>query len=167
MADYLNPTVIQQTIPQTDISPLELLLLQNIFTVERCGDDLYFFAEGGPSTLLTIDRGKLEAAIAASKSMPNSFAEEIGAQQLSEAPPDEVDIEIDMSATSWEPVFQDIVRRSATLTYITAVSSFTCTKMRSNGFGGMAIVITRDTVFGKSTNDIIEDFLADAGIDQD
>lgn len=28
MADYLTPTVIQQTIPETDISPLELLLFQ-------------------------------------------------------------------------------------------------------------------------------------------
>jgi hypothetical protein len=62
---------------------------------------------------------------------------------------------------SWECIFQDIVRRSATLKYVTAVSSFTCTKMRADGFGGMAVLITADAIRGKSTNDILEDFLAE------
>jgi hypothetical protein len=60
---------------------------------------------------------------------------------------------------SWQTIFQDIVRRSATLRYVTAVSAFTCTKMRADGFGGMAVLITADTVMGKSTSDIVTDFL--------
>jgi hypothetical protein len=70
-------------------------------------------------------------------------------------------VELDLSVTSWEPIFQDIVRRSRTLEHIIVVSAFTCTKMRPDGFGGMAMVITADAIRGKSTNDIIEDILAD------
>ena len=58
-------------------------------------------------------------------------------------------------------------RRSPSLHYVTAVTAFTCSKMRPDGFGGMAILITGNTVTGKSTNDIIEDFLAEAGLDTD
>ncbi len=60
---------------------------------------------------------------------------------------------------------QDIVRRSTTLRYVTAVSSFSCSKMRPDGFGGMAVLITADRIVGKSTSDILEDFLAEAGLD--
>jgi hypothetical protein len=34
--------------------------------------------------------------------------------------------------------------------------------MRPDGFGGMAVVITASEVMGKSTSDIIEDFLNEA-----
>ena len=74
---------------------------------------------------------------------------------------DDTEIEIDFSGTSWEFIFQDIVRRSSTLRYVTAVTSFTCSKMRPDGFGGMAVLITVDAILGKSTNDIIEDFLSE------
>ena len=57
--------------------------------------------------------------------------------------------------------------RSPSLHYVTAVTAFTCSKMRPDGFGGMAILITDTAVTGKSTNDIIEDFLAEAGLDTD
>jgi len=33
--------------------------------------------------------------------------------------------------------------------------------MRPDGFGGMAVLITADTIKGKSTNDILEEFLAE------
>ena len=50
---------------------------------------------------------------------------------------------------------QDIVRRSPTLNYVAAVSSFTCTRMRSDGFGGTVVVISADTILGKSTTDLL------------
>jgi hypothetical protein len=34
--------------------------------------------------------------------------------------------------------------------------------MRPDGFGGMAVLITASTVMGKSTIDILEDFLNEA-----
>jgi hypothetical protein len=62
---------------------------------------------------------------------------------------------------------QNIVRRSQTLKYILVITSFTCTKMRSDGFGGMATVITANTIAGKSTHDIIGELLEEAGVDSD
>jgi hypothetical protein len=37
--------------------------------------------------------------------------------------------------------------------------------MRPDGFGGMAVLITADAIRGKSTNDILEDFLAEQDIE--
>lgn len=51
-----------------------------------------------------------------------------------------------------------------TLTYISVISSFTCSKMRPDGFGGMAVLITKDAIKGKSTGDVLEDFLVEAGL---
>jgi hypothetical protein len=34
MADYFSPTVIQPTIPVTDVTPLERLMLSHIFNAE-------------------------------------------------------------------------------------------------------------------------------------
>jgi hypothetical protein len=54
------------------------------------------------------------------------------------------------------------VRRSSTLRYVTVVTSFTCSKMRPDGFDGMAVLITADAVTGKSTEDILCDLLDEA-----
>jgi hypothetical protein len=161
MADYLTPTVVQQNIPMSDVSPLERLLLENIFSVERYGEELYFFAEDGPSTFPVIDR----PALASSQNRPSSIANVI-ADQLARAPKEETEVEIDMGSVSWESIFQDIVRRSPTLSHVSVVSAFTCTKMRADGFGGMAVLITKDAIRGKSTNDILEDFLVETGLDE-
>lgn len=165
MVDYLTPTVIQPNILDTDISSFELLLLTHIFEFERSGDEFYFFAEDAPATGISIDRAELLAAIAESKDRPSSLLDAIQ-EQIAKAPPDQSDIDLDLSGESWEFLFQDIVGRSASLSYVTAVSSFTCTKMRPDGFGGMAVLITKDAIVGKSTHEILEDFLAEAGVDK-
>jgi hypothetical protein len=36
--------------------------------------------------------------------------------------------------------------------------------MRPDGFGGMAVLITADTIKGKSTNDILEELLAEESV---
>ena len=36
------------------------------------------------------------------------------------------------------------------------ITSFTCSRMRPDGFGGMAVLITRDAIVGKSTGDFLE-----------
>src|SRR5208283_1448028 len=83
------------------------------------------------------------------------------AGQFAKARTDADEIELDLSGMSWEFILQDIVRRSSTLRYVTAITSFTCSKMRPDGFGGMAVLITADAIKGKSTSDILEDFLAE------
>jgi hypothetical protein len=164
MADYYSPTVIQQTIPVADITPLERLLLSHIFDAEPDGSGLYFHASERPADLLMLNRAELDAALAASREAASS-ANAYVAERLSQSPPDGDSIDLDLSGTSWEFLFQDIVRRSNSLRYITAVSSFTCSKMRPDGFGGMAVLITAAAVIGKSTADLIEEFLNQAGLD--
>ncbi len=90
------------------------------------------------------------------------LAARLAIEHLARIPADNVEIELDFSDRCWQTIFQDIVRRSPSLCYVTAVSSFTCTKMRPDGFGGMAVLITADAVMGKSTSDIVADFLTAA-----
>jgi hypothetical protein len=160
MADYFTPTVIQPAIPIADITPLERLLLSHVFNAECQGERLYFYADEGPAERIWLDRARLEAALAQSRI--DSTATSLVIEHLARIPADNVEIEHDFSGQRWEAIFQDIVRRSATLRYVTAVSAFTCTKMRPGGFGGRAVLITADTVMGKSTGDIVADFLSAA-----
>jgi hypothetical protein len=160
MADYITPTVIQPAIPIADITPLEHLLLSHVFNAERQGQRLYFYADEGPADRIWLDRARLEAALVQSRI--DSTAATLVIDHLARIPADNVEIELDFSNRRWETIFQDIVRRSPGLRYVTAVSAFTCSEMRPDGFGGMAVLITADTVMGKSTGDIIEDFLNQA-----
>ena len=41
MADYFTPTVIQRTIPESEMTPLEHLMLSHVFEAERDGDGWY------------------------------------------------------------------------------------------------------------------------------
>jgi hypothetical protein len=167
MADYFSPTVIQPSIPVADVTPLERLLLSHIFNAEPDGEGLYFYADEAPADMIWLDRDRIAAALAQSPATADSVAGTVVTEQLARLPADNVEIELDVSHAPWESIFQDIVRRSTTLRYVTAVTSFTCSKMRPDGFGGMAVFITAAAVTGKSTSDIIEDFLTEAGLDAD
>lgn len=163
MADYFEQTVVQQIIPNADMTPPERLLLSLIFECERDGDGCYFFAEQSPSTMIFVTRAELEAALASSPDVA-SAAHLYVTEQLAAADGDATEIDLDLSGTSWEFFFQDIVKRSKTLAYVSVVAAFTCSKMRPDGFGGMAVLITRDAIVGKSTSDLLEDFLVEAGL---
>jgi hypothetical protein len=146
------------------MTPLERLVLSRIFESEEDGNRLYFLAGECASEVVVATRAESEEALS-SRPDPNSTAHRCVTEQLAEAQADTTEIELDFAGTSWEPFFQDIVRRSRTLRHVTVVSAFTCSKMRPDGFGGMATIITRDAVLGKSTNDIIEDFFAQTDLD--
>jgi hypothetical protein len=161
MAEYFTPTVIQPAIPVADMTPLERLLLTHVFQAEPQGKTLYFFADEEPATVLWLDRGPVEAALDRSEIAPESWASCAIRQRLSELPPDNAEIEFVIS-NAWHFIFQDIVRRSPALRYVTAVSSFTCSKMQPDGFGGEAVLITADYVLSKSTTEIVQDFLHEA-----
>jgi hypothetical protein len=157
MADYFMQTVVHQTIPHADITPLERLLLSHIFEVQPDGDGLYPFSEQGPSDMLWLTSAELEEALAASmtaESAANGFIRE----QLAKSKADEGEIELDMSEPGWPFLFQDIVRRSSTLKFVSIEAAFTCSKMRSDGFGGMAMLITGNDVFSKSTGELLQEF---------
>src|SRR5271157_4798863 len=160
MADYFSPTVIQQPIPIADMTLLERLVLSLIFEAEPGGEALRFHTRFGPSDVIGLSIADLRPALEASAGIESAVAIYV-AERLAAVPVADTEIEIDFSGTSWEFIFQDIVRRSSTLRYVTGVTSFTCSKMRPDGFGGMAVLITADAIVGKSTNDILEDFLAE------
>lgn len=161
MADYHSPTVVQPTIPSTDMTALERLLLTHIFESEPDGDGLYFFAETSPNTQFELPIETIRAALADSEGVPSEAAGFVR-EQLKDFGDDEDCVCLDISQTSFEFLFQGIVKRSATLDHVSIVSSFTCTKMRPDGFGGMAVLVTADAIKGKSTQDILGDFLDEA-----
>lgn len=49
-----------------------------------------------------------------------------------------------------------------TLDEIVVTTSFTCSKMRPDGFGGAVTLITAETISGKSTTDMLDDLQSDA-----
>ena len=166
MTDYFFPTVVQQTIPEADMTPLERLLLTNIFDADAYDGGVYFHAGEGPLDFVAIDRGELEEALAASREAGDSRAAALITEQLAQLDAQEAEVDLDFSgSTSWEAFLQDIVRRSPRLRYVTAVSSFLCSKMRSDGFGGLAVLITAECIFGKSTDDLLAEFLKEAGFE--
>lgn len=155
MADYYSPTVVVPDIPLADMTPLEQLLLSQIFDPEHCGDALYFYHEQSINDMIWLDLGELREAVAASIDIPSATLDYVVgelAQVGSESSADE--ITLDLSMKSYEFIFQDIIRRSAALDHVTVTSAFTCSKMRADGFGGMVTVITADQVLGSSTGDM-------------
>lgn len=162
MADYYTPTVIQQTIPEADMTGLERLLLSHIFDAERDGEGWYFFSEQGAADMILVERAALETALADSRVPAENVANTLVKNHLLKlqgAGPDTRLVDLDLSMTSWKSILQDIVRRSSTLGYVSAVSSFTCSRMRPDGFGGAVVVISADAILGKSTTDLLEEFI--------
>jgi hypothetical protein len=164
MADYYQQTVVHQIIPDADVTPLERLLLGKIFQSEPVNDGWYFFAEDYPAVVITVRRAELDQALAASANH-DSYAYRCVMEEIQAATAEPGDIDLDLSGTSWETFFQDIVKRSKTLTHISVEAAFTCSRMRADGFGGMAILITPDAIVGKSTGDVLQDLLTEAGLD--
>jgi hypothetical protein len=160
MADYFTPTVIQPSIPAADITPLERFVLGHIFTSEADGDALYFFSDTGPCELFGLPVEQIAIALGESTGIPSRLADDL-AQRVRSLDRTAAYLEFDLSVTDWTFIFQDIVRRSRTLGHVTAVSAFTCSKMRADAFGGMAVLITADDIKGKSTADILEDWVAE------
>ena len=160
MADYFSPTVIPEIIPNADMTKLELLLLSHMFDAEPDGDGTYFHSWQGPLDLIWVDCAELTAALDAARGS-NSQVYFYVEEKLKNVTSDDITVELDMSGVSWEVIFQDIVRRSAKLRYTTVTTAFTCSKMRADGFGGMALFITADAIKGCSTMEFLSDCLAD------
>ena len=161
MADFYSLTVIQQKIPVADITPLERLVLSHIFDAELDGETVCFHAADRPATTIWLPIADLRAAFDASAKEESTAADYV-AERVMRASVEDGELEIDFSGMAWEFILQDIVRRSSTLRYLTAVTSFTCSQMQADGFGGMAVLITADAIKGKSTEDILCELLDEA-----
>lgn len=172
MADYYSPTVVQPNIPAADITPLERLILGLVFHAEDGEDGVYFHIWCGPSDFVTLSVDDLRAALEASREQcESSIGKHVSAllarydAEASGAPPDDIDVDLTESDSGWDRMFQDIVRRSATIDEIVVTTSFTCTKMRPDGFGGSVMLITANAIRYRSTMDILEEFWNEAAKD--
>lgn len=168
MADYHSPTVVQPDIPAVDMTPLERLILDLVFDTENSEGGIYYHSWCGPSDVVTLSVADLRTAWAASRDHGQSIGEHVTGllsrydADASDDPPDDIDVDLTDPDDGWDRIFQDIVRRSATIDAIVVTSAFTCTKMRPDGFGGSVMLITADAIHYRSTTDILEEFRIEA-----
>lgn len=152
MTDYFAQTVIPHIIPHADMTPLERLILTHMFSAAPEGDGLYLFSEDGPCDVLELHTRDLKAAFEQSPRSGSRLHSYLAGRIRTPGRR----IELDLTGTSWEFFLQDIVRRSRTLTYLSVITSFTCTKMRPDGFGGAATFITARAMKYMSTSAFLE-----------
>ena len=169
MTDYHSPTVVQPDIPAADITPLERLILGLVFDAEGDGDGIYFHSWCEPSDIVTLSIDDLRVAVGASRDQTESgIVKHVSAllarhdAEAGDDPPDDIDVDLTDSDAGWDRMFQDIVRRSATIDEIVVTTSFTCTKMRPDGFGGSVMLITDKAIRYRSTTEILEEFWNEA-----
>jgi hypothetical protein len=158
MPECFSPIVVQQTIPLADISPLERLILDHIFSFEIDGDAIRYFAECGLDEQPEINAVDVRLALAASQGFDSRAAPSIADELARIVDPDSVFVP-DLAVDRWEMIIQDVIRRSATLTCVSAVTSWTSTKMERDAFGGMVTVITANEIFTRSTDDLLEELI--------
>ena len=160
MADYFFPTVVQPIIPNGDMTPLERLLLMQSSRVNLMVTGSISLRRHCRAIRLRC-RSRL-CGLPLRRRMVLQARPPRLCYCLKDVGEDDFDVEFDLSVTSWEFVFQDIVKRSATLDHVSVVSAFTCSRMRPDGFGGMAILITADAISRQEHRDILCDFLDEA-----
>ncbi len=167
MADYFTPTVIEPPLPLADITPLERLVLKAVFQTEDLETEenrrpaLYCYASESVNDFLSLDAAEVFDALGQSENIPSRL-HDLVTKELPETTPDADTLELDLSVEGYEFILQDIVRRSTTLSHITVEAAFTCSKMRPDGFGGMAMLVTKDAIISESTNGLLEKWRADA-----
>lgn len=165
MADYHSPTVVQPNIPAADMTPLERLILSLVFEADNEDGGVTYHSWCGPSDVVTLSVDDLRTACDASRQQrESSIGRHVAAllarydANVGDDPSDDIDLDLTASDCGWDRMFQDIVRRSATIDEIVVTTAFTCTKMRPDGFGGSVMLITEDAIRYRSTTDTLEEF---------
>ncbi|WP_062767294.1 hypothetical protein [Sphingopyxis terrae] len=158
MADYFSQTVIRPDIPRAAMTALERKILGEIFEEEAVGDDVYFCASHGPGDLVFLDIAEARALLAEDEAIESSLAD-LARDVLARVDADADELELDLSVISFESIFQDIVKRSS-LDYVEVEAAWTCSKMRPDGFGGAATLITADDIQSVSTAGWLEEAVA-------
>lgn len=155
MADYFSPTVVQPLIALTAMTTAEHLLLIHVFDFEPDGDALYFYAEQALNDMPTIEIGDVRHALDGDDA---GIAATFLRDRLAETAEGDAYLQLD-SEIPWEGVFQDVVRRSSEIPHVIVTTSYTCTKMRPDAFGGCVTLITADEVLSSGTEQMLCDLL--------
>lgn len=158
MADYFSQTVIRPDIPRAAMTALERKILGEIFEEEAVGEDVYYCASHGPGDLVFVDVAEARALLAGDEAIESSLAD-LARDLLARADADADELELDLSVIGFEGIFQDIVKRSS-LDYVEVEAAWTCSKMRPDGFGGAATLITADDIQSVSPAGWLEESIA-------
>lgn len=161
MADYYTPTVVEPSIPLAAMLPIERLFLAQVFSEELDGETAYYFSDDGACDLISLSAEEVRAALDAATPETSRLAQRLIDEQPDAILADE-DIDLDMCCDLWPDVLQDIVRRSPDLDHLTVTMAFTCSKMRPDGFGGLAMMITAQTIRSESTHTLFDRFYTEA-----
>ena len=161
MADYYTPAVIEPMIPLKAMLPIERLFLGQVFDEAVEGETAYYSSADGANDLIFLEPEAVRFALDAGGAETSSLVRQLRAEHAEAIAADE-EIELDMCGDLWAGVLQDIVRRSPDLDHLTVTMAFTCSKMRSDGFGGLAMLITAAAIRSESTNTLFERFYAEA-----
>ncbi|MBU2587002.1 MAG: hypothetical protein KJ872_02675 [Alphaproteobacteria bacterium] len=161
MADYYTPTVVDPMIPLAAMLPIERLFLSQVFDEELTSEAAYYFSENGARDLISLAASEIRAALDAATPETSRLAQKL-IDELPDAILGEDDIDLDMGGDLWADVLQDIVRRSPDLDHLTVTMAFTCSKMRPDGFGGLAMLITANSIRSESTHTLFDRFYTEA-----
>lgn len=156
MADYHSPTIVRPEIPRRAMTLLEHRLLIGMFSHEGAENAVYFFAEEYVNDLLHLDLPEVHRLLE-DDPFPDRYAVTVVRDHLRKLDPAEGELALDMSVIGYEGIFQDIVKRCEGLDDIEVVAAWTCNKMRPDGFGGMATLITTDAIETMSTASFLDD----------
>jgi hypothetical protein len=164
MADYFFQTVIQPDIPESAMTTLEWLLLSAVFEQETEDDQVYFFSSQGPNDMPSILVAEALAALDTHPAFESRTADLVRKALANPSlDPHAAWLTLDLSVTGWAFIFQDVIRRCDALDHVAVITAWTCSRMRRDGFGGSAMVITADAVRFKATDELIDEMLADPG----
>lgn len=107
---------------------------------------------------MTIGIAELRILLAEDEGTASSLAD-LALELLADTAAAAEEIDLDLSVISFEGIFPDVVKRSA-LEYVEVEAAWTCSKMRPDGFGGAATLITADAVQSVSTAGWLERAIA-------
>lgn len=155
MADYFSPTVVQPLIPLAAMTAAEHLLLTHVFDFERDGDALYFFAEQAMNDMPTIAIDDVRHAL---DGEDDGVAATFLRERMAETADGDAYLQLH-SEIPWEGAFQDIAERSTEIAHVIVTTSYTCTKMRPDAFGGSVTLITANEVLSSGTEQMLCDLL--------
>ena len=161
MADYYTPTVVDPMIPLAAMLPIERLFLSQVFDEELTSEAAYYCSEDGARDLISLSSAEVRAALDAATPETSRLAQKLIDEQA-DAILGEDDFELDECGDLWADVLQDIVRRSPDLDHLTVTMAFTCSKMRPDGFGGLAMMITASSIRSESTHTLFDRFYKEA-----
>lgn len=161
MADHYTPTVIDPVIPISAMLPIERLFLAHVFDEEADGVTAYYFSDNGANDLIFLPAAEVRSTLGPATHETSRLSRKLIDEQR-DAILGENDIELDLCDDLWPDVLQDIVRRSPDLDHLTVTMAFTCSKMRPDGFGGLAMLITASTIRSESTHTLFDRFYAEA-----